>query len=190
LRLLVTGCGRSGTHTVAAALVAAGIDARHEPGMRPFHNGRGNWPAEVSWRVAPYTPWPGAHVVHLVRHPLDVIRSRVDRGNFEKTYWPAKLARRWCPGMALGADPVERVAWHWVQWNRLVVADERLRIEDLTPEAINRLARLVDPSAPGIEALPERQSPTPAETRSDDLGWERVEHVPGLVALAEQYGYR
>lgn len=201
MRLLVTGCGRSGTKWLARCLTEAGLDCGHERAFTVADHGGSDWSAEVSWLAAPWTPIADAHVVHLVRHPLDVIRSRVatqvfehrDRGRNEAgdpkpTLGPwGAFAYRWCPAMVDAPGPVWRAAAHWVQWNRLVVADELLRIEDVDAATVTRLARLVDPAA-GIDVLP------PAGERGGHphgrpVTWAQVADVPHLAAMARGYGY-
>ena len=70
MRLLVTGCGRSGTKWLAHSLTVAGVPTGHEDAFSVARHGEGDWTSEVSWLAAPYTPMRGTHVVHLVRHPI------------------------------------------------------------------------------------------------------------------------
>lgn len=190
MKLLVTGCGRSGTTWMLHCLRAAGLPAIGEHGRTwqtvPFDGNA--WDVDVSWRLAPFTPWPDAYVVHIVRHPLDVIRSRLDTGNFAPGKGMGAYARKWCPGMNTTDDLTEAIAWHWVQWNRLVVADEVLRLEDVDAIAISRLASMVDPRA-HLEALPAPVNVTDPAERGRAVPWSRVAQVPGLLARAARYGY-
>lgn len=205
MKLLVSGCGRSGTKWMSEVLTKAGVPCSHEEAFTPERHGTGewaDWTAEASWCAAPFTPIENVYVVHLVRHPLDVLRSRIDKGTFDirwndkrgKPYlgpW-ADWACRWCPGMDLTGPALDAAAIHWVQWNRLVVANERLRLEDVDIPTINRLARIVDPQAPGIVKpvpLPATNT-TPDDKRSPIPRWADVVHVPGFMAMAESYGYR
>lgn len=193
MRILITGTGRCGTQWVAAALSAAGVQCTHEVHWTRRRAGHGDWTAEASWPAAAYTPVAGAHVVHLVRHPLTVIRSRVAGGLFAAR--PRKGLRRlqaWtyrqAPAVAEGRTETQRAALHWVAWNHLVRgAAQRLRLEDITAADITRLARTVDPSARGLATLP---GPVGArQVLGPEVTWSQVEHVPGLVELAEEYGY-
>lgn len=85
---------------------------------------------------------------------------------------------------------MERSAWHWVCWNRIITEgrpDEVLRVEDVTADDVTRLARLAVADAPGITRLP-----APANTAKRPLpqvGWDQVSHVPGLADAAASYGY-
>jgi hypothetical protein len=202
VKLLVSGCGRSGTKFLARAIAVAGVTCTHEEAFTPDRAGTGEWAewqAEVSWCAAPHTPLAGVHVVHLVRHPLDVIRSRVDKGTFAIRWstkdeqprlgpW-ARWAYRWCPGMKLARTEIEASAIHWVQWNRLVVADEVLRLEDVDVATITRLARIVDPSASGIVTLPPPVDAIPTAKRSPRPTWDDLAAVPGFEAMARRFGY-
>lgn len=196
MRLLVTGAGRTGTTWLTHALRSCGIPAQHEVAFSIDRHGDDDWTAEVSWLAAPFTPIDDAHVVHLVRHPLDQIRSRAAWGSFEDRKpsgrYDPRIKGRWAidhvPEIELGDTPIERAAIHWTYWNQLIIgADELLRIEDMTAETVERLAQIVDPRARLTSPLPARSNqathPTPRPT------WADVEHVDGLVELAHNYGY-
>lgn len=189
MRLIVTGTGRSGTLWAAEALSAAGIDCGHERAFDPRRHGEGDWVADSSWLAAPCTPFADAYVVHLVRHPLDVIRSRATWGTFQRRRGPwARWAIRHVPAMADPTlSPVERAAVHWTGWVQLITADETLRLEGVTAADIGRLARLVD-SAAVTPALPAPNHA--AARRGRALSWADVGHIPGLLEQAERFGYR
>lgn len=192
MRLLITGSGRCGTQWIAAALTAAGQPCTHEVHWTRRRHGDGHWQAEASWPAAPYTPLRDTHVVHLVRHPLAVIRSRLAGQLFADR--PPRHLRglaawtyRQAPEIRRGRTELERAALHWVHWNRFVVAAERLWLEDITPATISRLVTVTG----RVGEI--RDLPPPVGTR-DRLGppveWAQVEHIPGLLELAEEYGYR
>lgn len=195
MKLLVTGAGRCGTWWLTHALRSCGIPATHEVAYDHQHHGEGEWACEVSWLAAPYTPLDDAHVVHLVRHPLDQIASRAAWGSFEPDDPPGRYDPRikgaWAvdqvPAIAAGRSPVERAAIHWARWNELITADELIRLEDLDAATVWRLARIVDPAAreptlPGKANASTRRKPT--------VTWADIDHVPGLVDLAALYRYR
>lgn len=189
MRLLVTGCGRSGTKWAARAVTAAGVGCGHEEAFSPYRQdiGDGGWRAEASWCAAPFTPLAGTHVVHLVRHPLLVVASLVHRGSLD----PSK--RRWGiwafqfhPEVAEIEDPVRRAAAHWVAWNRLVAADETVRLEDVAAADVQRWARHVDEQA-ALRELPGAENVS--HPRPGVVTWDQVADVDGLVDLAEEIGY-
>jgi hypothetical protein len=184
LRLLITGAGRSGTRWAAAAVTAAGVPCGHEQAFTPERQTEG-WVAESSWLAAPHTPMPGTYVVHLVRHPLAVIASLTARG-FVRPNRYGNYAARHIPGLAAITDPVERCATYWVAWNQLVVSDETMRVEDVTPADVHRWAAMVNPAA-GAPALP---APThQSKQQPPRVTWEQVAEVDGLVDLAQEVGY-
>lgn len=194
MRLLVTGAGRTGTTWLTRALRSCGIDARHEIAFNHRVAGVGGWSCEVSWLAAPSTPIADAHVVHLVRHPLEAIASRAAWGTFERRRRPGRydprVKGRWavgmCPEIAEGTTAVERAAIHWARWNDMVAgADELLRIEDVDAAVVTRLARIVDADAgPAALGHPVNQSLDPPS-----LDWSDVDHVPGLIDQADEWGY-
>lgn len=196
MKLLVTGAAKSGTRFIAAELERAGVRVRHE---QAFTYARQQWfryqQAEVSWQAAPFTPILGVHTVHLVRNPLQAVRSaylaRVEWDERGLTtpamrHHEAFIAEH-CDLLAFDPDrPFAREASAWVGWNRLVRAHERLRLEDIDAEALQRLARVVVPDAT-VWGL---GGPVGAhETHWDPLSWSDID-VPGMLDLAEEYGYR
>lgn len=181
----MTGCGRSGTMWVAAALRSGGIDVGHEQVFTASGVGDDTWRAEVSWFAAPFTPMDGTYVVRLVRHPLLVAASMTRRGRLLDS--SRTFAQQWCPALAKAESLVEWAAAWWVEWNRLMVADETLRLDDVNAATVTRLARLVDPGA-AEAVLPDRR--LNAARRAPQLvPWDQVWHVPGLVDTARRYGF-
>jgi hypothetical protein len=196
MRLLVTGCGRSGTMWTAAALSSAGIDCGHEraftPGYpdRPARWGTGWWTAEVSGHAAPFTPLPDTYVVRLVRHPINVVTSiihRRKRGQFGRDERAREFIEKHAPGVTSIEDPIERAATYWVRWNRLVVADETLRLEDIDQQTVIRLARIINDQA-SLTTLPPRLNRTRRAVQP--IRWRDIKHVPGLVDAMREYGYK
>jgi hypothetical protein len=193
MRLLVTGSGRCGTTWLARCLRAAGIPAGHEKAFNLTRHG-GPFVAECAWQAAPYTPVPDCWTVHLVRHPLATIRSRLSWGTFRfddpavrpVSHRLGRWAIQVCPEIGRWPTALERTAQHWVSWNRLVRADRRVRLEDLNLGQVNRICRIVDPDA-HLDGLPPPALPSPP---SGPVTWDQVAHIPGLAELAEEYGYR
>lgn len=188
MRLLITGVGRCGTKWFAQTLTEAGLPCSHEKHFTPVANGScSDWRAEASWLAAPHTPRNGIYVVHLTRHPLDIVRSRTDKGTFERGGPWQKWAERFAPGMMFHQDPLMRAGIHYVQWSRLVVADEILKLENVTTEDVTRLARMIDPEARELSELPPKENAT--VKRSPRPTWGDLEGVPFFRETAERYGY-
>lgn len=151
---VVTGCGRSGTGYLAALLTAAGRPCGHEAFFQPdtlvvppaFRAPRG----DASWLAAPFVSRlpRGTVVVHLVRDPLEVVRSHLGIGFFSmgpqppairlqnavelvrRSFgWPTRrfvrrdflrFVERHDPEILRGASELHRCLRYWVRWNRLV----------------------------------------------------------------------
>lgn len=190
VRLLITGTGRCGTGFLAAALTAAGVQCGHEQAFTRKRHGHGAWAAEASWLAAPYlTALDDTYVVHLVRDPLKVIASFAARATLRVPNRMGRFIMRHTPVVADATTQVERAGLHYVAWNRMIAhapPDEVLRLEDVTASTITRLARMVVPGA-GLCRLPAPSNTTPEPV--PELGWASVEHIPGLVGLASEYGY-
>jgi hypothetical protein len=83
VRIIVTGCPRSGTLSMKNMLRAAGYDVLHEK-MGPqgtvsnfyqFQPKKGYWPPDCKHQGEKYTLRGTTHYVHLVRNPLKCVPS-------------------------------------------------------------------------------------------------------------------
>lgn len=200
MKLLVTGTGRCGTHWFAECLRRAGVPATHEHAFGQTLDGAQRaWKAEVAWPAAAYLPVAGAEVVHLVRHPLDTIASRMARGTFAEvppSPDQAKLgawAAARCPLIRDGKTHLERAALHWVGWNQMIepYADYFLRVEEVVPDDITQLAQVINSNA-RLDVLP----PAIHTSQHPELTWDDLSHqarpevIRRVAELAERYGYR
>jgi len=183
-RLLVTGCGRSGTLYASRVLQAVGLDVRHEMPVPPNgvvgEDGIASWYMAVGDPRPPYGP-SAAHyefglVVHLVRDPLKVIPSVAQ---FRAPQSPlAPLHRAELPRGA--ADPARAApgrdhalmiqgARYWYHWNHLAEARARGGIRIQVERLIEELPLLFERL--GIPCYPPRPPPsqgrrTPGATTS------------------------
>jgi tetratricopeptide (TPR) repeat protein len=209
-KLLVMGCGRSGTGFVAKVLTEAGLKAGHE---RVFHPGTrtpewGATQVESSWLALPWLPTLGSdvHVLHLVRNPIKNARSWMGVGMFATNAHPdhepyREAVRRCAPGVMDYSTGLERWLAHWVVWNEIAAhhADGFLRIEDLDRDEGEQLGRVCeDLGFCSAEAVMDRYDAVPSNfnTRIVDEGVSMRDILsldPGLVrrfvALCELYGY-
>jgi hypothetical protein len=153
LRVLVTGCGRSGTKYTAFVLQRLGLDAPHEKLGR---DGICSWTMPVETEDRPYGP-PSSqvsfeHVFHQVREPLAVIRSAM---SFHADSWAFIGRFIDCPDDL----PLPlRAARYWLHWNELseAAASWRYRVEDLPQLSEPFCARLgVRHDAAAVAAVPE-----------------------------------
>ena len=192
MKLLVTGCGRSGTAFASRWLRERGLDVGHErsgehgivswclaacekdwrcipPATRMAKLDLPSWHGEVSWRDE-YTA-----IVHLVRSPLDAIASATTIGA-ESWEWIAQHIE-----LDPGWSPLKKAATYWLRWNQLAeqMADVRVQVETVRhsmPRPVN--ARVHDRVT--WRMLDEGDSdyhPAWAELR-----W-------GIREMAQRYGY-
>ncbi len=218
-RVLVTGCARSGTGYTAALLTRLGVNCGHELVYEPGRiraAGRGrldvapNWPrgvrAESSWLAAPFLQAlpRGTLVLHQVRHPLQVVRSKLRIRFFETPTAYLDFAQLHLAGLD-SESPLERAARYWCGWNALVertagwtsLRYRRHRLEDVDePLLLELMAELGRDVEPAEIARALREVPRDANRRGDrlrDRGVRLAELAAGtlgeLEELAKRYGY-
>jgi hypothetical protein len=139
-KLLVTGCGRSGTRYVTFVLRRLGLDVRHEEMGR---DGTVSWCLAVTPDSVPWGPSAKAaefdQVFLQLRHPLNVISSCM---GLRDESWSFISAHIDCPA----SEPkLLRAAKYWVHWNELgeQIATWRYRIEEL-PEVFDEFCCRLD----------------------------------------------
>lgn len=170
--MLITGCMRSGTKTIAAVL-----RLQHE---KQFHPGMDqanppiNYINEVSWIAAPFIDQlkPVTAIIHLIRHPLAVIRSIVGTGFFNLQHQENLLHEPFRNFLydympELEKLPPELAATeYWIGWNEMITnaSIPAIRIEDII-------------NAPIINS----------RTRAD-ISWKDIAN-PRLEKLTKLYGY-
>lgn len=138
-RLLITGCGRSGTKYVTHLLRRLGLDVPHE---RMGADGIASWAMAVDadavvWGVSP-RDYDFEHVFHQVRDPREVIASAT---TFKPRSWDFICAHTPVPA----DDPVVlRAAKYWYYWNLEAekIAGWRYRIDALADVFEEFCARL------------------------------------------------
>lgn len=137
LKYVATGCGHSGTGYVANLLRSGGINCGHEG----VFNSKGLWfdpprfEAESSWVAAVHLGHPAvetAKVIHVVRNPVDVIKSHVRAGwNEQNEKWIRKKVDH-----PLGRFAFDFACDFWLRWNEKIEqsgrADYRFCVEDRT----------------------------------------------------------
>lgn len=138
-RLVLISTGRAGSRFLSAALSDAGLACGHEL----FFSAEGyrrrlRFAADSSWLAVPYLEAGQVaipHVIHHVRHPLDVISSFRGMGFWNDGYggpWRAHADRHF----ARTGDPLRDAMRFWVQWNERceALASYRFRLEDKDTE--------------------------------------------------------
>jgi hypothetical protein len=195
LDLLITGTGRCGTKFMAEWLTRSGVPCGHEA----VFSYRGYTPqpgivADSSWLAVPYLPLVTCRIVHIVRNPLDVVRSFIGTRHFGP-FQPKHKECRWYQYMALhfgytDEDPVQQAMRYWIRWNLDIE-----RFTDVGPFMIeNDALRAV---ATAWLDFPRPQSiadPPPVTTNAHrkrlPLGrLPRTGYFDELATMAERYGY-
>ena len=216
MRVLVTGCGRSGTQHTAKLLAWLGISTGHEKVCKhdSFDLGDkwnevtearwGSRQAESSWWAVPVLNWLPSDVAvwHQLRHPLKVITcwsqhrlltSEGDVHRFVSSALP-NLGPSGC------GDDVERSALYWLEWNRMAAAwgqrhpDRyvRYQIEKLNSEHLRQWLQShlsVDLLESKIEKVMAMIPPGVGSCHHDpskDVTWEQVEALPFGSELRQQ----
>lgn len=139
-RFAVTGTGRCGTGYTAAVLARCGIDCGHENWWTPDPaRVRTGLDGDVSWLALPSIEagdWSGP-VAHIVRHPVDVVRS------FVALDFPDHVSLPHEPDLA-DVDHPARAVEFWVRWNRrcAAVAGLTVRVEHLV-DRLDDLAEVI-----------------------------------------------
>ena len=147
-RVLVTGCGRSGTGYMCVFLKASGLDVHHE---YMGADGSVSWLMGATVDEAPWGPlskdFHFDHIFHQVRNPIKVIQSFYNV--------PMRATWEWigrCLPQIKADDPLlTKCAKYWVYWNKMVAkkAEWTFRIEDFDDDYQELGRRL------GIELKPE-----------------------------------
>lgn len=202
LRMVVCGTGRCGTTTLARTLTELGLPCGHQscftvlgifqpPGLE----------ADSSWLAAPYLRSLECPILHLVRHPLEVLNSMegirfLDGGITENNCLYEQYARRFLPELDGLTDSRERHMRFIVSWNRRIEARavRRVQLEESNPRL---LAELLGDLGLGLSgAIREGAPPALAKENSRQRSALSLENLPrgGLrdefVAQGEAYGYR
>jgi hypothetical protein len=208
LNVLVTGTGRCGTGFMAKFLTSAGLPCRHE---QIFDVGdlfqaqqrlaRTAYQAESSWLAAPFlssTLLKNSKIVHLVRHPQQVVESLLRMRFFADE--PPDAYRRYqdfaykhLPGLRSQPSEFERAAFFYVHWNRLVerLGGEhdmlRFRIEDDPRRVLDWLG--IDPGHSDLFGNRRYNSRGGLLPHPVDFGELPSPLQHDLRAMLERYGY-
>ncbi len=193
-KLLITGCGRSGTLYTTEVWRSLGLDIRHERPI-PLHGSMGRDGA-ASWFMAvddtnpPFGPGTRGYnfdfVLHVVRHPLKVIAS-VAQFILQKGVPSPEYIEKHAPETRLTFEErtlepkqqfILRAARYWYYWNELAEgkADQTLQVEQL----VSALPGLCDQL--GVEYRPEHAEKIPKNTNAR---WQYVKEDPWIVEWAD-----
>lgn len=204
-RFVIIGTGRCGTSYAAAYLSDLGIACSHEGYFTPdgpkLRNRRrpADAKGDVSWLAVPFLKGGELPIVHLVRHPQDVVRSLYNMGFFDPRFRDVHrdfiaFAER---HFHVGEDPFDACVRWCIEWNERCERLAGLRIQ---VEAFEK--RLPDLTA-YIGFAPTRTAPAPSSTwnswlslhprplSAPDVEQRLLRHPRGgqLAEIAERYGY-
>ena len=106
MKILITGCGRSGTGYMAKLFQAAGLDVGHE---KEGLQGTSDWHA-IGWPIAKLMQYD--HIIHVWRDPLLCMRSLPD---IKDHSW--KYISNHIPVIAEEESTTIRAMYYWAIWN-------------------------------------------------------------------------
>jgi hypothetical protein len=164
-----------------------------------FH-GTGEVVADSSYMAAPFLDHAvlrDARVIHVVRHPMDVINSFVIGLNYFQQWIPPD-AWHWfmythVPELRLDHHPLARAALYYIRWNQSIEARSAgkpyffCQVETITRQLFDYLGRRCDDE----DLLAARK----VNSRMDGKPAYAFEDIPSaairreLADLAERYGY-
>jgi hypothetical protein len=147
MRVLVTGCGRSGTHYIAAVLRILGLDVGHEVVRK---DGMVNWETAAVARTELRRQYD--IILHQVRHPHPVIEASKGVNDHSRD-----LIRDKIPSIHTDDPPILFGMKYWYYWNEMAKskAHYSYRVETL-PEKMRELMAIMG-------------MPGPFEDKWDDL---------------------
>jgi hypothetical protein len=203
---VVTGAPRSGTGYVANVLQVLGVDCGHEQYFNPWKvtiaEARESFEVwgDASWMAAPFlmTLPKSVKVIHLVRNPVDCIRSILGTGQLETPNDYRSFAARHCWGNEdLWPTDARRVAAamsFWARWNEIIEESGRaiytVQVEQV-PEQVPGILASINGGIPSTNA-----SIAVARAVPKDVNTKKYTHADEVGGLSEEcrnmglrYGY-
>lgn len=206
MKYVVTGTARSGTKYAATVLTEAGMKCGHE---MVFDSWGGNFTTTPRWRdesayygdssfiAAPFIPEVKGQlkVVHLVRPPLDVIRSIVGIGHVGDNRSPWVQFLNAHINLTQFPPGPQRAAAYWVRWNRLIQhhkPDVTWDVNDITADDILELSMMTEIDVDPGDAGRAVQSTDRAINHRQRADWVNLDHLgrvrDEVVSLADKLG--
>src|SRR3954470_22545237 len=200
-RFLVTGTFRCGLSYTARVFNRMGIACGHEWVYTP--DGVRRYPeiailGDASWMGVPFAKEFDGLVIHLVRHPLDVIGSLVGPARLRSSLARGPEGEYLARHFVSGGDLLDDAMRYYVSWNARSErhdAYRRCRLEDLDAGRLLRIADMVGQAVDdaavshAIRAVPAVDRVTAPLER---LKWSDLPLGPSRDALMKQaarYGY-
>ncbi len=215
-KLLIVGCGRSGTLYSAEVFRALGLDILHERDQVSGRTAEGkdgfaSWFLTVNDPAPPYGPdrigCEFEMSIHLVRHPLKVIASFA-QFILQTGVKSAEFVERYVPDLRAGLDSSElslqqklvlQASRYWFHWNLMSeqVGRETIRLEKMReelPRLCDRLNLSYSPAA--LETVSPRTNErtlfikdTPWIVEWKDIAEMDPNLYHNIRQLASRYGY-
>ena len=192
-KLLITGCGRSGTHYTSALLQAMDLDIPHEAVGK---DGAASWKHIVSGtfvyigknRSVTIDGDGFDRILHQVRHPLKVIASMQTFSDSTWSYMAKAIE------LDIRANPLMKGMQAYLGWNRLIEqsANWRFRIEDIQrvfPEFCQQAGIQQQPFPKLPKQVCDSRTQRYRSLRFADLLNENEALAIELEHLAAKYGY-
>ena len=215
-RLLITGCGRSGTLYSAKIWQSLGLDIRHERPVPP--NGIMGADGAASWFMAADDSRPPSGpsildytfdvVIHQVRHPLKVIASMAQfvlqhgkraPGYIERHVPDTKLSPEEQNHLDFKQQLVLRASRYWYRWNLMAEAkaDKIVRVENLNEELPDLCDLIGIPYRPSaLDGVPKDINARRHHISDEpwEVTWEEIKRLDpkiykSIKQLAATYGY-
>jgi len=93
--------------------------------------------SEVSWLAMPHTRlfnrYPDIKIIHLVRHPYNVIASIEGQNFWEQSSGYLSYVLKYLPGLENIKGRFQKSLYYWLHWNQLLLKEyPRIAIESIT----------------------------------------------------------
>lgn len=206
-KLIITGCGRSGTKYISTVLTAVGVKCYHEV-FFGAHLARNDVyrtdvedvPAEASWLAAGAEKYIalGTVVAHQTRNPVCVIRSMMGIKSFvRQTSYLKYLYRCLAEHNLEDLNEINACMEFWIRWNAMAenITGFRYRIEDFSVVRLIDLCRAAGKSMTPADAnavLRKAHKKVNSRNRDHSVSWESLpsgDRKSRLLEAAEYYGY-
>lgn len=195
-KLLIIGCGRSGTAYMTEVLKAAGLNVGHERQVRG--DGIVSHLMAADLDHAPWGPlardYTFEHTFHQVRDPVKVIQSYYNSPPLVKWKWINESV----PQVKLTDTRLMKCAKYWIHWNKMAErkAQWTYRIEDFDTQCQEMGRRLGITLNPEILAGISKTTNTRRSPSARVITWEILKKelnpptYKQLCNLAKRYGYQ
>lgn len=195
------GTGRSGTNYVSELLTQSGYNCSHEKYFTPkgplLRNFRRSYRAraDASWLAVPYLPDQDIKAIHIVRHPLLVIRSLFNMGFFDSSLRVYESFVNFARAhFEFTGDPLRDCLRWYVEWNERceAITDRRLSLEQLN-DSLDVLSEWLGYElAPAEVSMQTNARPPVVRQPLKDVRPELMTYPEfgKLEAVAERYGYK